>query len=484
MIIIGMMSPHISYTPFGKVTGVENNSNNSSISSLNFLNSFSPNYIDKINKTITLGINNTHSLLLNNLTLFRNSNASYAVDNLRWVPALTLLKTYGHKLGFESGDISSGWEWGQSRYDNNPPQNAQIPRLSPDNNLHIEGKNSLKVTVDPLDYADNGARAEVSLSKPPINLHGGEYFFDGDEVWYHWYELYPKDFQIPLTFKDDVNNRRVDAWNVVTQWHQPAGVTLCRDPSQSGAETPCPMVPLGFNLQNWDKSRNDRPSGSIGETLQFGVGDKAKMATTGSIDLWHTPLQKGIWYEFLLHVYWKACGNPNDDISVRYDASGACVKERGAFQEMWIRHWNVNGLPQDFFNPTYISKFYHYNLDEKYVRFDSQGNKIYYGCDTNDYPNLCPDPQYNGAVFLRQGLYHCNPSVHNHCPGSGLVANGRIPCDPRATIEPCPPKLPAPADIPPTPLETMYYDGMQILRCSDQIPSILKQTICEAQHNP
>jgi hypothetical protein len=271
----------------------------------------------------------------------------------------------------------------------------------------------------------------------------------------------------------------VDAWHVVTQWHQPAGGTLCRDPQNAGNEIACPHVPMGFNLQNWDKSRSDRPPGATGETLDFGVGDKASTKTTGSVSLWHENLQKGTWYEFLLHVYWRACGNTNDELNVRYDPNGKCVKERDAFQEMWIRHWDVNGRPKDLI-PIYMPKYYHYNLDERYIR-----NGAYFGCDATDseWQTLCKDPAYNGAVFMRQGLYHCSPFIHQYCPGSGMVGPGEpIPCDPRAVSQ-CPPTNRAPSNIPPTPLQTMYYDGMEYLKCSsNKIPSALKNVVCDVQH--
>lgn len=60
-------------------------------------------------------------------------------------------KTYGQKLGFETGTESDAWGWGpkMAKYDDNNTQtpSSKTPRLS-----HIEGNQSLKVTVDPLDY--------------------------------------------------------------------------------------------------------------------------------------------------------------------------------------------------------------------------------------------------------------------------------------------------------------------------------------------
>src|SRR5215210_7013188 len=92
------------------------------------------------------------------------------------------------------------------------------------------------------------------------------------------------------------------------------------------------------------------------------------------------------------------------------------------------------------------------------------------GCDEKDsgWTRLCQFAQYNGAVFMRQGLYHCSPYVHNYCPGSGQVgsAPGMFKCVTRVH-QICPPGNKAPSDIGPTSPQSIYYDGMEYLRCSD-----------------
>ena len=66
------------------------------------------------------------------------------------------------------------------------------------------------------------------------------------------YCTFPTNLKIPLTFNK--NNSRVDAWNIVTQWHQPSGQSACRNPHNDGIPRECFVVPLKFNLQNFSKA--------------------------------------------------------------------------------------------------------------------------------------------------------------------------------------------------------------------------------------
>ena len=52
------------------------------------------------------------------------------------------------------------------------------------------------------DSSNNGHRAEVVLNNP------ANYFHEGDDVWYHWYTMFPNGFQTTPRFQ------------VSTQWHQ------------------------------------------------------------------------------------------------------------------------------------------------------------------------------------------------------------------------------------------------------------------------
>ena len=44
--------------------------------------------------------------------------------------------------------------------------------------------------------------------------------------------------------------------------------------------------------------------------------------------LWAAPLQKGHWYNILLHVKWEPCG--------QYATNGKCTNDNGGFVEMWV----------------------------------------------------------------------------------------------------------------------------------------------------
>jgi hypothetical protein len=140
------------------------------------------------NATTSSIINNTASTLFHNFTLSYNRLTSPSTSPVKWIPALILLKTYGEKLGFETGTESDAWGWGPGLaiYDHNNAQNppSKTPRLSVSSaNPHIEGKLSLKVTVDPFDIANNGARAEVQRTTDspntdphPVQDKAGELF--------------------------------------------------------------------------------------------------------------------------------------------------------------------------------------------------------------------------------------------------------------------------------------------------------------------
>lgn len=428
--------------------------------------------------------------------------------------AKNLLNAYSQKMGFENGDKNHGWEWeGGSKYDTAPERNCDntgpgsidtTTRLDTVQNVRIEGIQSLNVTVCPFDYRDNGARAEVQRVKnTQLSDPIGEYFYDNEEVWYHWYTFFPQDLDIPLTYRDTTGSR-VSAWHLVTQWHQSAGGTLCRNPDSNppGVERTCSFVPMGLGFKNWDASEpeSERPQSAIGETLYFDIGDKSKVSTTGNIYLWsETPLQKNVWYEFLLHVFWRACGEKDMELVDRYDENGNCKVQRSdgkgdGFQEMWIRHWNIDGTPIDT-TPKYSSRVYHNNLDEEYKRIErdqttGELKDVYYGCDPtwgSLETAICNKPDYNGAVYMKQGLYHCSPFYHQFCPGSGKVVEnnpgpGEITCDSRAKNCPVKPDLQAPSHIDFTPNQTIYHDGMEYLRCLN-IPTTdpHRNTVCEKQ---
>jgi hypothetical protein len=172
------------------------------------------------------------------------------------------------KLGYENGlaPPNGAWEWDRAQYNANCVQNIPAPttdRLITVTSPVKEGLHALKATVYPSDkHYDNvnnnkcsgggdSTRSEVVLSNHP--------FKDGQQdVWYHWYTMFPNDFQTTSRFQ------------VWTQWHQ----------IDSNATGPVPVV---FDV---DKHGN----------LLMIVNDK-QLPWTGSL----TP---GVWHEMLFHVKW------------------------------------------------------------------------------------------------------------------------------------------------------------------------------------
>ena len=154
---------------------------------------------------------------------------------------------------FETGDLS---QW-SPRLD---LQEGATDRLVVVDAPVRQGRYALRATVKPGDLNNNGSRAEVVLRD--------QMFHEGDERWFHWYTMFPAEFQPS------------PKWILFTQWHD------------SGFGSP-----LGFNLH--------------GETLSFRVMgheyDRAGQWEAGT--LWKARLQPGKWNEYLLHV--KFSDNPN-----------------------------------------------------------------------------------------------------------------------------------------------------------------------------
>jgi hypothetical protein len=150
---------------------------------------------------------------------------------------------------FETGDLS---QWSGFQV-----QAGTTDRLVVVNEPVRQGRYALRATVRPGDLANKGSRAEVTL--------GARRFFEGEEAWFHWYTLFPVSF---------VSS---PSWALVTQFH-------------SGGDG----VPLAINLH--------------GEELELRVmghyWDARGQWDAG--ELWHAPLQRGEWMEFLLHVRFSA----------------------------------------------------------------------------------------------------------------------------------------------------------------------------------
>jgi len=112
-----------------------------------------------------------------------------------------------------------------------------------------QGKYALRVELHQGDVAFSGTRNEVSNEDRPE--------VEGNDRWYSWSTLFPADFPAPPT------------WQVFTQWHH------------SGC---CGSPPLEFDLE----------------------GERIQIAHAGDQVLWSTPLVRGVWHDFVIHVFFSS----------------------------------------------------------------------------------------------------------------------------------------------------------------------------------
>jgi len=195
-------------------------------------------------------------------------------------------------LGYDSGSRNTGWEWGSAQYQSSTPDRLttinknSIQPPSPDPN----GMNAAKMTIKHGDvYTDpaghTSARAEVVLTNklpdrpndPNRNL-----FREGDDIWLHWYTLFPTNAYPTSSDKN--------LWQVWTQWHQSDASTACCTPTME-------FNVLGSNLAL-------RVLGHIWDA------QNCFTVATGQCGYkWVAPIQKGSWYEILLHVKWSTQNN-------------------------------------------------------------------------------------------------------------------------------------------------------------------------------
>jgi hypothetical protein len=137
-----------------------------------------------------------------------------------------------------------------------------------------QGKYALRAELHQGDVASSGTRNELALATSQF------YEVEGNDKWYAWSTLFPADFPAPAT------------WQVFTQWHH------------SGC---CGSPPVEFDV--------------LGETIQ--------LSHDGSTILWHTPLVRGVWHDFVVHVYWS---ESNGYVELYYD--GQKVLERTPVQTL------------------------------------------------------------------------------------------------------------------------------------------------------
>jgi hypothetical protein len=314
-------------------------------------------------------------------------------------------------LGYDTGDIKSGWEWGKSQAaDIIPPSinlqtvdKTSITPPSPD----PDGNKILNTTVFPGDLAidsegnhqvdNNASRAEVFHNEPfqsgTENPLEDRYYEDDDvdndadnvddEMWFHWYTLFPSESVLPII---------KDKFHVWTQFHQLLDQTKCPTPTRNIS---CSAVPILFNLRDFKNDNPDR-----GPLLQFLIIDKNNETSNTSFfeTLWTDPepLQREKWYEFLLHVNWSKCNN--------FTSQGTCTNHGGGFVELWVKKPGVT------IAENVIPKKTHYTTD------------------------------VDGIVYAKQGLYTCN-SVTN--PGGCKSLGGS---------------------------KTIYHDGMEVAKCPSTHP--------------
>ena len=257
-------------------------------------------------------------------------------------------------LGFESGTLATGWEWGKGDY-----QSGTTDRLVALDKNSINppskdpsGTKALKVTVQPNDVSNNGARAEVVLTNPlPNKAH--MIFYLGEEVWYHWYTMFPRTLTIP------------NSWHIWTQFHQEAGSSTCKRANGSSF-SPCFVVPMGFNFQNYPTNKPEPRTHATGERVELRVISKYDVNDYnnnpfgkgyGDDILWSENLQKGHWYDMLLHVKWEPCKT--------YSTNGTCIDQNGGFVDLWVDSRHV------------VQKTSHFTKDD------------------------------DGKIFMKEGLYHC-----------------------------------------------------------------------------
>jgi MYXO-CTERM domain-containing protein len=125
-------------------------------------------------------------------------------------------------------------------------------RLTVEPSVVHQGNYAMRVELHQGDVSSSGTRNEVVLSDA---AHMEQ---EGNDRWYAWSTLFPADYP---------SN---DTWQVFTQWHH----TGC-----------CGSPPVEFSV--------------IGEHIQLGHNGS-------SVVLWTAPLVRGVWHDFVVHVYWSS----------------------------------------------------------------------------------------------------------------------------------------------------------------------------------
>jgi len=114
-----------------------------------------------------------------------------------------------------------------------------------------QGTYALRVELHQGQVSSSGTRNELELGNIP--------FVEGDERWYAWSTFFPTTFPSNNT------------WQVFTQWHH------------SGC---CGSPPLEFDIE----------------------GEEIQVNHNGDQLVWKTPLVRGVWHDFVIHVKWSVNG--------------------------------------------------------------------------------------------------------------------------------------------------------------------------------
>jgi hypothetical protein len=188
------------------------------------------------------------------------------------------------RLDFETGNLSQ-WIKGPKTttainncHEHDYPANnntLEVVKSPVKQNIYaLEVTLTKNATIIP-ETGTTGERAELKYCDSPRHAH---LFGQDDDVWYHWYtEFSSTNFTVPTPIAK--NN-----WHVWTQWHGLEGTTNYG-------------VPVGFNLNG--ELLNLRVLGGIHDSQGCWDIEPEKCGY-----LWVEPLQKGAWYEILIHIKW------------------------------------------------------------------------------------------------------------------------------------------------------------------------------------
>ena len=132
-----------------------------------------------------------------------------------------------------------------------------------------QGSYGLRVELRSGDFSNNGNRNELVRTVADS---------EGMDLYYAWSTMFDASYPIANT------------WQVFTQWHH------------SGC---CGSPPLEFDID--------------GQTLSL---SRNPPSNSGTVALWSTPLVRGVWHDFVLHVVWSS--NPDlGFIELWYDGQKA-----------------------------------------------------------------------------------------------------------------------------------------------------------------